>query len=318
MKKVLCILLCSLLITAAFVGVRMAVMPRLMQQADYGMGPLKARQEVDVLFVGSSMFRKGIDSQALSAEDRYTYLLSYNGNEPFAMLLELQELLQSGVTVDTLFLDMYAYTLTAAPSLSDTRLLQDTSLAFTLDMYGHMQESGEAGLGDLYEMTVLSNNDMFVTWPIAFPMVNKGHVNGSNLAHTEGSTAEKLETLPLSFGNVELNEVQLESLHGILELCAAEGISVVFLETPKYTYLYEGDTYCSIMKRYVEELQAYDCVKLVSQRTAEECGWTEADGCTVYAFDSDNPDYFTDLIHLSSNGRDALTEILMDCVNEKE
>lgn len=316
MKKVLRVLLCSLLITVVFVGVRMAVMPRLMKQADYGMGPLKARGEVDVLFLGSSMFRKGIDSQALSSDEQYTYVLSYNGNEPFTMLLEIRELLQSGVTIDTLFLDMYAYTLTAAPSLSDTRLLQDTSLSFALDMYGYMRNSGEANLGDLYEMTVLSNNDMFVTWPIAFSMVNKGHVNGTNLAHTEGSTAKKLKTLPLTFGNADLNEVQLESLHAIVKLCTDEGISVVFFETPKYAYLYEGDTYCFIMERYIEELKRYDCVKLISQRTAEQCGWTEEDGCEVYAFDSDNPDYFTDLIHLSSNGRDALTNVLMDRINE--
>lgn len=314
MKKVVCILLCSVVIVAAFAGLRIRVMPLLMHKADYGMGPLKARQEVDVLFVGSSMFRKGIDSQALSTEEQYTYLLSYNGNQPFTMLMELQDLLDSGVTVDTLFVDMYAYTLTAEPQLSDTRLLQDTSVDFTLAMYQQMKDSGEGSLGDLYEMLVLSNNDMFVTWPIAFPMVNRGHVNGSNLAQSQGSTAEKLETLPLTFGNQELNPVQLESLHSLLALCAEQEIEVVFLETPKYTYLYEGDAYCSIMKRYVEELKGYDCMTLISRRTAEECGLTADDRHVVYDFDSDNADFFTDLIHLSSNGRDALTPVLMNYV----
>lgn len=316
MKKVLCVLLCSVVIVAVFAGLRIGVMPRLMRQADYGMGPLKARQEVDVLFVGSSMFRKGIDSQALSTDGQYAYLLSYNGNQPFTMLLELQDLLDSGVTIDTLFVDMYAYTLTAEPKLSDTRLLQDTSVAFLLSMYRQMRDSGEGGLGTLYEMMVLSNNDMFITWPIAFPMVNRGHVNGSNLAESQGGTAENLETLPLSFGNVELNEVQVESLHSLVRLCADEEIAVVFLETPKYTYLYEGDTYCSIMKRYVAELENYDCVTMISRRTADECGWTAEDGCVIYDFDSDNPDYFTDLIHLSSNGRDALTAVLTDRTKE--
>ena len=55
----------------------------LLQNASYGMPALIKRQNVENLFLGSSMFRQGIDILELNAAfpDK-NYILAYNGNQP--------------------------------------------------------------------------------------------------------------------------------------------------------------------------------------------------------------------------------------------
>ena len=86
------------------------------------MPALIKQEEVDHLFIGSSMFRQGLDIDALEENlDGSVYVLSYNGNQPVFMAKELEYLIDHGVKIKNLYIDFYAYTLTAVPWISDTK-----------------------------------------------------------------------------------------------------------------------------------------------------------------------------------------------------
>ena len=309
MKKIISVILCSALVTAILVTMKIGLTPILMQDANYGSSNLKKTGAVDTLFVGSSMFRQGIATHHLS-NGNDTYLLAFNGNQPFAITLLIQELINDGVQIDNLYVDMYAYSFTPEPKLSDERIVQGESLDFILSVYRQMQQSGTAGIKELYNMVVKLNNEIFFTWPISYPIINSRYAKGASTTTNSGATAESLQKLSLKFGNEEPNPCQKESLQQLISLCKENSINLVFLETPKYTYLYESDVYCSIMEQYIEFLDMYDCTQILSNKTADECG-IEADSAhIIYDFDSDNPAYFTDLLHTSSDGRACLSEIL--------
>ena len=310
MKRILCIVLCATILSGVLVFAKLGISPYLMKDANYGMARLKTMGKVDILFVGSSMFRQGIDTQSLSDGQEQTYLLAYNGNQPFSIYLEIEELLDNGVQIDYLVVDMYAYSLTADVMLSDVRIFQDNSTKFTYSLYETMRENGSADVSDLHEMLIKTNNEVFFTWPISFPLINDRYINGSNASKNKGATADQLSKLPLDFGNTEINDVQAKALDNLIQLCREKNVDIMFLETPKYSYLYQGDAYCNIMGEYIKLLNSYGCKQIISQRTAMECGVQEDEVHTVYSFESDTSEFFTDLLHMSSDGREAFSVIL--------
>lgn len=307
MKKVLCIVAASILFCTLFVGAKSILMPALMDTANYGMERLKNSKQKNIVFVGSSMFRQAIDISKVDEES--TYLLAYNGHQPFSEYLQMKEVIDSGVKIDTFVVDMYAYTLTAAPKLSDTRMLQDGSLKFALSMYEVIKQHGEADGGDLYELLVTSNNEMFITWPISFGIINGRYKNGGSSDGLQGSTREKLEKANNNLSNAgEIKSVQVHYVKKMIELCAEHGIKIVFLETPKYEYLYEESGYVDIMNSYMEILEGYDCEVIINDDTASRLKDDYRNKCLIYNFDESNPSFFADLIHLSLEGKRKFTE----------
>ena len=71
---------------------------RCLPASTYGMQAAIRKERVDNLFIGSSMFRQGLDIDVLEAElPGSSYILSYNGNQPALMALELQYMLEQGL-----------------------------------------------------------------------------------------------------------------------------------------------------------------------------------------------------------------------------
>ena len=115
----------------------------------YGMPAAIEKGKIDHLFIGSSMFRQGLDIDALEENlDGEVYILSYNGNQPVFMAKELEYLLEQGLEIENLYIDFYAYTLTAVPWISDTKMFLDTDLAFKMDAWKIMSENNEVGFKD--------------------------------------------------------------------------------------------------------------------------------------------------------------------------
>lgn len=62
------------------------------------------------------MFRQGLSIDVLEEELPGTsYILSYNGNQPALMAMELAYMLEQGLQVTNLYIDLYPYTAAAAP-----------------------------------------------------------------------------------------------------------------------------------------------------------------------------------------------------------
>ena len=124
---------------------------RCLPVSTYGMQAAVAKKETDHLFIGSSMFRQGLSIDVLEEElPGSSYILSYNGNQPALMAMELQYMLEEGLKVDNLYIDLYPYTAAADPWISDTKILLDTDLDFKIRAWKLMAENSNAGFSDFF------------------------------------------------------------------------------------------------------------------------------------------------------------------------
>lgn len=307
MKKMLQIVAVTIVVVVAFLYIRGIATKILMKNANYGIFAL-AQNGTDILFMGSSMFRQGIDTKDISIEGKSTYLLAYNGFQPCAGETTLKEVL-SHTDIDCLVIDMYLYTVTGKVGISDTRLFQGQSVSFLLDLFGPMKENGSGDYYDLFEMVFQSNNEMFLTWPISYPVINSKYYRGSKVGDIAGSTEEKLYSMDMNFNkDVSLNPVQTNALEHIIDMCKERNIEVVFLETPKYKRMYEEDFYTKGMQLYIDYLEDKEVSIILSDETGAAC--RTSDKVRQYEYDVSNTALFSDLIHLSSEGRRIFTTIL--------
>ena len=257
----------------------------------YGMPAVIKQGEVDHLFIGSSMFRQGLDIDALEENlDGSVYILSYNGNQPIFMAKELEYLLENGLQIENLYIDFYAYTLTAVPWISDTKMFLDTDLSFKMDAWKTMTAHNKVGLKDFYEMFVTANNEQILMYPINNVIVSSQFRNGGSLLSLAGKTEEHLDTLDLGVRD-GLFESQIAGYDRIVELAKEYDINLLFIETPKYEKLLT-DTREGCYTDLLNEMIAWAKASGAEYLLAENFEFDHAKGAN-----------FQDLIHLSGEGR---------------
>ncbi|MCI8599070.1 MAG: hypothetical protein HFJ10_11640 [Lachnospiraceae bacterium] len=275
---------------------------RLLPVSSYGMQAAIQKKSVDHLFIGSSMFRQGLSIDILESElEGTSFILSYNGNQPAFIARELEYMLEEGLEVKNLYLDLYPYTAAATPWLSDTKILLDTDLAFKIDAWNLMASNSETIFLDFYEMFVTANNEQLLTYPIHNRLVSSQFRNGGNLLITSGQTKEYLDSLGMLGKRDGLQEAQVEGYERILELAGSHNIQVYFLETPKYERMYQDEDYMELYAACIQEIRrlAEGKEDTVILSLSKELN-----------FDHSNPGYYQDLIHLSTEGRTTYTRLL--------
>ena len=266
----------------------------------YGMPAAIEKKEIEHLFIGSSMFRQGMDIDVLEENlDGNVFFLSYNGNQPVFMAEELEYLLEQGVKIENLYIDFYAFTLTAVPWISDTKMFLDTDLKFKKEAWEIMSAHNDVGLNDFYEMFVTANNEQIFMFPVNNAVVSSQFRNGGSLMAPAGQSEEYLDTLDLGVRD-GLFESQLAGYEKIQALCNEYGINLLFIETPKYEKLLK-DTREGAYPELLEEMVAWAESHNASYLLAEEFDFDHADG-----------DNFQDLIHLSGQGRKSYCEMLCE------
>lgn len=294
-KIMACICLAALLLT----GLKNEY-ARLLPVSSYGMQAAVRKGKVSHLFIGSSMFRQGLSIDVLEEElAGNVYILSYNGNQPAFMARELEYMLEEGLEIENLYVDLYPYTAAALPWISDTKILLDTDLAFKWEAWELMKASGGAEFSDFYELFVTANNEQLLTYPLNNRLVSAQFRNGGNILRPAGQTKEHLDSLEMLGGRDGLQPAQLEGYQKLLKLAGEHGIRVYFLETPKYERMYRDADYRELYEacvQAVEELAGESRIIL-----AEEL-----------EFDTSDPTCFQDLIHLSAEGREVYTKTLCE------
>lgn len=264
----------------------------------YGIPAAVSKGQIEHLFIGSSMFRQGLDIDVLEENlDGNVYILSYNGNQPVFMAKELEYLLDRGVQIENLYIDFYAFTVTAIPWISDTKMFLDTDLGFKMDAWKTLQKYNDAGLSDFYEMFVTANNEQILMYPVNQKLVSSQFRNGGSLMVPAGQTKEHLDTLDLGVRD-GLHPAQVEAYKEIAELAKEHEINLLFLETPKYQKLIEDQrpgAYPELLKEMVKLAEEQNFSYLL----ADELDFDHSDGGN-----------FQDLIHLSAAGRKAYCEML--------
>ena len=311
MRKFWCMIYGSLLFLICLVCIKNEWCRKLYKNANYGMEALISKGEIENLFIGSSMFRQGIDIFALEetlGED--SFILAYNGNQPAYEYLELRYLLEKGVRIENLYLDMYVYSAAAEPKVSDKRLLAHTDTKFKIDVWKMLKTCSKSGLSVFWEMFVTANNETFLTFPINHKLTNTLYHKGGNVQNNEGATIEKIASMQIPKAqNNQINLLQKESIIKIITLCKKYNILLKFIETPKWHSVSEDYDYQSLIRQYIQVLMDNDIPYSLSQKTAEFV--SISGGENIIEFDSENPKYFIDTVHMSSDGRKQYSSQLL-------
>ena len=315
MKKVAKILVVAIAITLCLTIAKRELTPLLMRNSNFGITSLE-QNGTDILFIGSSMFRQGIDTYDRNVSGKRAYQLTYNGLQPFAEYITLKKVLEK-TDIELLVIDMYPYTVNDVPKTSDTRLFQDQSFTFIYDLFSQMHQYGDADYYDLFEMIVQSNNEMFLTWPASYPFINKRYYRGSKIGETPGVTQEYLDNVEIKYNTeTKLNPLQEAPIDNIISLCNEHETKVVFLETPKYKRLYDDTPYPDIMGAYLDLLKNKNVRVIISDDTATACHLSDSDATIeIYEYDSSNAGLFADLLLISSDGRKVFTQTLLPLLN---
>ena len=285
---------------------------RLLPVSTYGMQAAIEREETENLFIGSSMFRQGLSIDVLEEElPGSSYILSYNGNQPALMAMELAYMLEEGLEVKNLYIDLYPYTAAADPWISDTKILLDTDLDFKIQAWSLMAENSGASFSDFFEFFVTANNEQLLTYPINNALVSSQFRNGGTLLQQEGSTREELYALGMLGSRNGLHEAQMEGYGKIAALAEEYGLNLYFLETPKYERMYADPDYMELYQLCLEEVQRL------------KAEWNGSGSFEVLCaedldFDSSDAGNFQDLIHLSSAGRTEYTRLLCGALKSRD
>ena len=165
MKKLLKTLLATGILLIALVVIKNEYARFLMSDANYGLQALIARsgceartgKEYDI-YLGSSMFRQGLDIEELEQSGENPYILSYNGAQPFLIYRELEYLLDHQVKIRSITVDLFVNSVQREPWVEDPRLFLDTDLRFKVGLWKEMRETTGASWTDLWEMLVTANN----------------------------------------------------------------------------------------------------------------------------------------------------------------
>lgn len=269
----------------------------LLKNAEYGMPMLIEKGSIDNLFIGSSTFRQGLDIEEIQKSlGENSYILSYDGNQPVMEYMELRYLYENGVSIDTLYIDLYPYSAASQFKISDVKIFLETDMMFKKDVANLLVQQGD--WKGVLEMWLSANNELLLTWPIVYPMVNQRFFHGGSTVETISSSKEVLDDMPVPQAG-KLVSIQMKAMTELARLANTNGTRVIFVEIPKYISVEKSEAYEELLSEMYETLWNYEIIK------------SEDVGRFGDKVKDDEGEYFTDLIHLSSLGREKYTEELM-------
>ena len=301
MKHLLKTMLLAFLILIMLLFVKNNYSFMLLNNASYGSTNIINKDEINNLFIGSSMFRQGIDIKTLEDNKEDNYILSYNGNSPYLEYYELLNLLDNNVKINNLYVDMYVYVMYQEPKISDEKML----LEFDFKQKKEILSKIGNGFSLLYETYVTSNNEFIITYPINSQIVNNTFYKGGSLLMPSGESSEVLDNSYVYDLSGDMNSIQVEYLIKLIKLAKDNNINLTFIETPKYATVKNNESYLEAMEKYKDILDDLDVRYIVNSIEANN----------TYSFLNDNPEYYFDNIHLSYKGRVAFTNVLLDYID---
>ena len=298
-----------LTITIAFIIVLSVVMLKnccsyMIPNDSFGIRYIISEKQADYLFIGSSSFRKGIDMRVLEKElGESTYMVTYNGNQPMNVLVELKQMLEAGTEIGTLVYELEPGMVDRGADLSDKRLLFDIDMKSKKEIWSYLSEREDADFFMFFDYYVSSNMDYLLTYPISYPMIAKRYYKGGNNGEdlSPAKTKDELMALPIK-EDPGIDALQRESLVNIIDLCDDNGIELIFLEPPKYIAMYSD-------KNFSEKFD--ELIDLLRENNAEV---VLADDLH---FDNTNPDYYADLSHMSGDGMTEFTNRVIEVLQAR-
>lgn len=301
-KKIITTALVAILVFAGIILIKNMCSYMLYNDA-MGVRSVIAQNHIDTLFVGSSAYRKGVDMYMIEEElPGNSFMLTYNGNQPFNVAIELEEIMKAGTEIETVVVDFNPSMVDRGADLSDKRLLWDISMEGKKELWSELKHREGASLFTWYDFWVSSNIDYMFTYPIAKPMISARYYRGGSASteESEGLTKTELDGLEI-IENPGIDELQMRSIDRIIDICAENDINLIFLESPRYTTMAENENY----KAKSKELGSHIDSKGITVITGENLG-----------FDNSNPEYYADLTHMSGKGGKTLTKSIIEVLTD--
>ena len=94
-KRIISVLISVLVVLLLIVKAEYASL--IYRESTCGMPALVAKGSIENLYLGSSMFRQGLDIESIENHQGDSYILAYNGNQPVSELIELEYLISNNV-----------------------------------------------------------------------------------------------------------------------------------------------------------------------------------------------------------------------------
>ena len=288
---------------------------KLSSQIDKGIYRVAKLGQVEGLYIGSSMFRQGIDIREAVRKSENIFMLAYNGLDPANEKLILEYLINSGLVIKNLYVDMYAYSASGEPWLAETRMLFDAPLSLKIAVWKLIMSNTQANFFTAsYELFISSGNDMIIFWPLYKFLVSDRYYKGGAAkgSYSSGTTAEALRknNVP-DKGSSKMNDTQKKSVREIIKMCHENNINIIFIETPKFIDVVRSEIYKSIMTEYFELLKSEGVKFIMSQETLNALNLNNIHG---YIFQHDDAYMFGDYVHLSGEGSRIFTRLLQDMI----
>ena len=303
----------GVILSVLFVSVKNIYSCELSAQADKGVYRALKIGRLDNLYIGSSMFRKGI---TLYDDKSESFLIYYNGLDPVNEAVILEYLFGNGLRVKNLYVDMFASTAAKDSWLYDMRLMFDSPLELKLSLCNLALKNPEAEyFSALWEMLVNAENDMFILWPLYNRLTAKRYYRGGYSADTfnRGLTHDAMALVsPPKSDSVKMNHAQKEAIIRIIELCRKYNVNLIFAETPKYNGLEIDGGYIAITGEYFGLLRDYGVKCIISRRTLDNIKASAGENVYTYDFPYEEPSMFEDYIHLSTEGSRNFMSVLRD------
>lgn len=282
----------------------------LLFNSSYGMPALIKQQSIDNLFLGSSMFRQGIDIITLEEQNpNNNWILAYNGNQPVLEYYQLKNLLNHNIEIKNLYVDMYVYSAWESPEINDKKLFLETGIIEKVQLWKLIcGDSLFTNFENFWQMFVSSNNELLLTWFLTSPIINSQFYRGGSLIKTSNASPETLDASSILSIKNSMDPSQEYYLKKLIQLSKTHNINIIFLETPKYEKITNDSYYISAMQKYLTLLEHEQVPYILSENTKNNLNLNNY--INYYKFDSSNHEYFMDSIHLSSIGRSAFTPVI--------
>lgn len=315
MKKFIKYLLSVIVLCTLIILIKSEFSLILLKHANYGMPVLIEQGTVDNLFIGSSMFRQGIDIDYLEENKETNYVLSYNGNQPILEYYQLKYLIDHDVSIRNLYVDMYAYAAWSETKVSDEKLFMEIGIEEKWKLWKILSKGKlAADMKTFWELFVTSNNEIIATWPVSGRIVNSLFYKGGSTSKPVASSESVLNSMSVPAIKGEMNNTQRTHLIKLINLAKENGINIVFIESPKYCNMAENESYICAMRQYMNLLDEESVEYILCESTWNLTGAN--DNIMKYPYNNKNVNYYVDNGHLSYEGRIEFTKQILQVVSK--
>lgn len=285
------------------------------QGVEWRFGPIQSgvsgflnQEKVDVLILGSSHTRQGIDVRILEKGLKQNcFAVAYNGMDPKSHGMVLDELYRMTKSKPSrVLVEAYVYAAGRDPQVYDARMFMQSPLSTKyriLDEIIYWQKN-PWDPKRLFELTVSGGIATIFTFPVSRFMADRMSYKGSyTRKYLPGMMDENFskvadDAYTAGVDDITLKASQSEALNSLFLFAKKNGLILQFFETP----MPKDVLNIPQIARAVQELKAF----------IEEAGFTYVNFALDGSFDHSDPTHFTDWNHLSTKGRDLHSKMLAE------